>query len=105
MGMTFHVEGFRDMGEQFQRMMEVKEFCDVRKLSYPREVAEYFRPIEDEYGEDWHEESLTREQVEDTMAEMEVSARAFSNATAEGLEVDVAAIPVGCKTLRFFASW
>ena len=102
MSMSMHVSALRDMDGEFKRMLEVKKFCDTNKVSYPKEVTDYFG---DEVGPLDSEESLRDDlyeiELDDKMKEWSDGPSGYRS----GYEIDIADIPTEVKTLRFYASW
>ena len=42
MGMSTHITAFRDQNGKLKEMLEIKDFCDSKGVSYPAEVNQYF---------------------------------------------------------------
>jgi hypothetical protein len=97
MGMSSHVTAFRDQDGKFKEMLEAKLFCDQKKLSYPKEVSDYFGTYARESVECIKGEMLT--------VETKGFVKEWHNDHSEGFEVEVKDIPEGVKTLRFANSW
>lgn len=97
MSMSTHVKAFRDMDGEFARMLEAKKFCDARKLSYPKEVDEYFQG-----DADLNEQSLRNQFLE---VDISTAVVEWCDESSEGYEVEVTKIPKEVKTIRFFNSW
>lgn len=95
MGMSTHITAFRDMDSNFKQMLEIKLFCDSRKVSYPKEVTDFFGSLVCE-NEEYLIESFT---------EMKVPTRSYSSDGRKGFEIDVKDIPKEVKTIRFYNSW
>jgi len=97
MSMSTNVQAFRDMNGEFARMLEAKKFCDERKLSYPKEVDEYFQ------GDADLDEHSLREQFLEVNISSAVTE--YRDDYSEGYEVEVAKLPKDVKTIRFRNSW
>lgn len=88
MGMSTHVYGIRDMDGKYKKMMEVKQFCDSRGVSYPEEVRLYFG-----------------HKTESEMLEMEIPSTEYLDDSSQGIEIEVKDIPKEVKTIRFVNSY
>ena len=100
MSMSMHVTAFRDMDGEFKRMLEVKNFCDAHDVSYPKEVTDYFGDSVSSLDSDT---SLYEDFAE---IDLESKLREWHGKSyGDGYEIDVADIPEGAETLRFYVSY
>lgn len=97
MGMSTYVQAFRDMDGEFKRMIEAKEFCDERKLSYPIEVETYFKRCAGE--------NRTYLEAEFLQVNTNLWVKDWKDDCREGFEIEVKDIPTEVKTIRFVNSW
>lgn len=105
MSMSTNVVAFRDMDGEFSRMLDIKQFCDQKKVSYPQEVKDYFKDVDlEDYTPDG---DLDDGDLHDAMLKVDISAalQEWSDDSSEGYEVDVAKLPSDVKTIRFYNSW
>lgn len=98
MGMSTHVVGIRDLGGQFQKMMQVKLMCEEANTSYPAEVEEYFGGYVEE------SEKFLLEEMETVEIEDQSFVTEWKDDMRQGFEIDVSKIPPGIKTIRFYNS-
>lgn len=97
MSMSMYVEGFRDMDGEFTRMMDMKDLCDSRGFSYPKEVIVYF-------GNNLSE---SKEYLAKEMLRVEIPNKEFDDESCNGncIEIQVKDIPKEVKTIRFTTSF
>lgn len=97
MSMSTYITALRDMDGKFKDMLEIKRFCDRKKVSYPKEVIEYFG---NNLGES--EEYMIQE-----MLEVRIPQKEFSDdrVNGSGIEIQVKDIPPEVKVIRFVNSW
>ena len=97
MSMSTHVIVFRNMDDKFEKMLEIKKFCDRMDVSYPEEVEDFFGDFIG-YGDS---------AIKENMATVEIKNREWScvDLCAQGIEIDVKDIPSDAKTIRFYNSW
>lgn len=100
MSMSTYVQAFRDFDGNFQKMMDIKNFCESQGVSLPREVEEYFG----KYSLD--DEPYIREQ----MSEVELPKGCKtegddSRVNGRYIEIDVTKLPKDIKKIRFTNSW
>lgn len=97
MGCSIGVEGVRDLDGRFAEMMEVKQLCDKRDMSYPKEVQEYFKGY---LGE-------SDEYIKKGMEAIEIpkaAQREGSNDYQDFIEIELSKLPEELKVLRFYLS-
>jgi len=99
MGMSTHIKGIRDMDGKFKEMLDIKKFCDGKKVSYPKEVCEYFDGMEEE-----SEEVIIEEMFEVNIEKTEAVTE-FSGDMQQGFIVDVSKIPKDIKEIKFYNSF
>lgn len=87
--MSTHVVGFRAPDEEWTKMKAIWDACEVAKVSVPEEVERYFGG----------------ESPDPSGVEIEIEAHEWSNEYAEGYEINVADIPKGLTSIRFYNSW
>ncbi len=107
---TASLIGIRDMSGEFSKMLSAKKFCDDKKLSYPKEVQEYFGELVDE-----DEDTICSEMQHLPLIEIsgeglekrntKVKARDCSRNETVCYEFDLSEIPAGLKALRLEMSW
>lgn len=97
MSMSTYVRGFRDMDGKFKEMLEIKRFCDSKKVSYPKEVTEYF-------GRNLAEDE---QYMIGEMLEISIPHKEFDDerVNGSGIEILVKDIPKEVKVIRFTNSW
>lgn len=95
MSMSTYVQAFRDMDGKFKQMMEVRQFCHERGVSFPKEVTDYFGSLVHESDECIKETMLT--------VPLRVSNPAVD--MKDVYEIEVADIPKEVKTIRFVNSY
>lgn len=93
MGMSTYVKAFREFDKKWDKMMALKLLCEENKVSYPKEVEDFFG---DEVEES---EKYLREELNDVDTEKWV--KEYSAEMQEGFEIDVKDIPKEVKTIRF----
>lgn len=97
MGMSTHITAFRDQNGKLKEMLEIKDFCDSKGVSYPAEVNEYF-------GSEANERS---KYLRESMSELSVKdwVKPWNDDMQEGYEVNVKDIPAEVSIIRFYNSW
>lgn len=97
MGMSTYAQAFRDLDGKFNKMLEIKRYCEKNEVSYPKEVQEYFG------GKAGTEEQF----LIDGMREISIGevVREWRNDHSEGIEIDLEDLPPEVKTIRFVNSW
>jgi hypothetical protein len=98
MGMDTFVVGIRDMDGKFAEMLELKKLCEKSKVSYPKEVAEYFGNLVDEDVR-YIKDEMLRVDLDDIAKEY------TDGESCTGYEIVVKNIPKEVKVIRFFNSW
>jgi hypothetical protein len=101
---SLEVIAFRDMGGEFQRMLTIKKFCEEQKVSYPKEVEEYFEDS-DGIGHAHESEEALRHGFMEVRLRDALRKWRDEDCGWYGYEIDVADLPEDVKTLRFFAAW
>ena len=97
MGMSTRVSGVRDLDGKFAKMARIKEMCDKEKISYPREVEDYF---------DYPEESVSynKQEMEEVGIE-DLVERNESVEMSDIWEVDLKKLPKEITKIRFANSY
>lgn len=101
MGMSTYVQGFRVLNPEFEKMMEVKNFCDRNKVSLPKEVEQFFGKFS------LDPEEYIREKMDQSL-EVDIPKDAVdrdSEDSSEWIEVDLEKLPSGVKKIRFTNSY
>lgn len=98
MSRDLYVTAFRDMDGTFARMLEIKQFCDEKHVSYPKEVTDYFG----EYVSPSDSETKLAEELGEINVHDKL--RRWHDTDGYGYEIDMADIPKEVKTLRFYVS-
>lgn len=99
MSMSMYVRAFRDLDGEFQKMMDVKNFCESKFVSLPKEVEEYFGKYALD-PEDYVRDNMSEINIADTI-ESGVDESAIGNY----IDVDVSLLPKEVKKLRFMVSF
>lgn len=94
MGMSTHVTGIRPASDKHRRMREIYRICREADMHPPTEVYDYFG---DEGGCPIEDESVG--------LHVDVKSREWNDDNGSGLEIDIADLPAGVKTIRFYNSW
>lgn len=89
MGMSTHVMGFRAPDEEFKKMRAAWDACEAAGVSIPDEVEDYFGGTS----------------PDPSGVEVDIEAHEWSNEYAQGYEINVADIPKGLTSIRFYYSW
>ena len=97
MGMSTHVTAFRDLDGKFKEMMEIKKFCEAKRVSYPTEVSEYFGKYINDNEKD----------ILESLSEVKIgkAVRSFTDESSDIYEIDLKDLPKDVKTIRFYNSW
>jgi len=95
MGADYYITGFRKMGAEFDKMMDVKKFCDEKGVSYPQEVKDFF--------DGWEQE--TEETIRAEMATIEIPKQEITDDGIFGWEINAADIPEDCEKIRFWVGY
>jgi len=94
MGMSTHVVGLRPPDDDFNKMKAIWDACEAAGVCPPGDVLEFFdHEKPDPMG------------VEVSLTGRPPIAREWSGGEARGYEVDIADLPEGVKTIRFYNSW
>jgi len=89
MSMSTHVTGFTPPDERWQQMKAAWDACASAGVQVPEAVAEFFGYVPpDPAG-----------------VETDLPLREWKSASREGYELDLADIPAGVRTIRFYNSW
>jgi hypothetical protein len=86
-----HVVGIRPPDERWRQMKSVWDACKEAGVPVPGEVQEFF---------DWMEPDPSGVEVP-----LDTVARKWRAEMQDGFEIDVAAIPAGIKTIRFYNNY
>jgi uncharacterized protein YeeX (DUF496 family) len=97
MGVSMHITGLRDLDGRFATMLEIKKICEKAKVSYPKEVLDYFGSELIDYSEEYIKENMLN-------ADIKSIVREYSDDYREGFEIAVADIPKEIKKIRFYVS-
>ena len=89
MGMSTHIVGIMPADETFNKMKAAYDACELAGVEPPREVMEFFG----------------HSAPEADGATCELKTREWQNDMCQGLEIDIADLPPGVKTIRFYNSW
>lgn len=89
MGMSTHIIGIMPADDAFNKMKAAWDACEAVGANIPDAVLEFFG------GE--------RPQADG--ATVELKKRQWQNDHQEGIEIDIADLPPGVKTIRFYNSW
>ena len=81
MSISTHILAFRDMDGEFYKMLKAKKFCEENELTYPKEVIEYFKGMEEESEETLRHEFLT--------VDLDNCLMEWKSEYAEGYELDI----------------
>ena len=88
--MSTSIKLLRDKNDmQYQKFLKILNACIEARINPPKEVDDYFG------GEDDPEYPL----------EIQFDAREWSDEACNGLEIDIADLPDGVKTIRFYNCW
>lgn len=91
MGMSTHAYAIKPPDERWKAMKAVWDACEAAKVEIPDEVSSFF-------GDEAPDQSGVVE-------ELGALARPWHGDCAEGVEIDIARLPPGTKTVRFTNSW
>ncbi len=82
---------------EYQKHIEIVEFCKKMEVSLPKETEDYFdlSEVKQEY---WHN-------YIDEKRHIEIPHRDYYTHNERGVEIDVKDIPQGAETIRFYNSW
>lgn len=90
MGMSTHVVGFRPPDEKWRQMKAVWDACVAASTDIPMDVLDFFG----------------HEDPDERGVEISLNFTGWNDGrSSEGFEVQVADIPEGCATIRFYNSW
>jgi hypothetical protein len=96
MGMSTHVVAFKPPGERWQQMKAVWDACEAAGIEPPDEVSEYFE----------HEEpDPAGVRIERAELVTSGAVRVWTDADAQGYEVDVTKLPRDVTVIRFYNGW
>lgn len=91
MGMSMHAYAVKPPDERWQAMKRIWDACEAAGVDPPDEVIEFF-------GEEPPDPA-------GVVTSLGAIARRWHGQDSEGLEVDLASLPPGTKTVRFANSW
>ncbi len=97
MGMSTNVIGFRPPDDQWKKMKAIWDSCKEAGIDPPEEVEDFFESDPDEKGIEIKLSALSDDSHE--------CCTEWSNANAEGYEVEVSKIPKNITHIRFYNSW
>jgi hypothetical protein len=97
MSMSTYIQAFRDFDSKWNEMMKIKLLCDKNKISYPKEVSDYFGE-EAEESQSYLEQELNKIDTKKWTKEWNEDSR-------QGFEIEVKDIPKEVKTIRFVNSY
>lgn len=105
MGCDTYAIGIRDLDGKFKDMVDLKLMCDKTKVSYPRELVDYFAPAIKEHGTD-ELKYLDEKAMESIMTEMQIpkEARTGDVEYKDGMFIDVSKLPKDIKKIRIYMS-
>ena len=98
--MSTYVVAVRDLDGQFKKMMEIKKYCDGMKVSYPKEVQDYFGTLINESDRSITEEMSTIRLEKGIVHEFSDRERA-----EDGISIELAKLPKEVKILKFINSY
>ncbi len=100
MSMSTSVVGLRNLDIKFNDMIKLKKMCEKSKVSYPKELIEYFGKNNVGESEEYLKSEMTEIEIED-----EDFVSAWKAEMQEGFEIEVDKIPKEIKTIRFYNSY
>lgn len=89
MGMSTHLIGIMPADQRFNEMKAIWDACEAGNIAPPEEVYKFFG----------HERPTANGLT------VGIDARDWCDDYRQGLEIDIADLPPGVKTLRFYNSW
>lgn len=89
MSMSTHVIGIMPPDEKFRKMKAAWDACEAAGIEPPGEVEDFFGG----------------ERPDTDGAAVDLKGREWSNDHQQGVEIDIADLPPGVKTIRFYNSW
>ena len=89
MGMSMHVIGFAPPDDVWKRHKAVWDACKAAGVDAPAETGRFFG----------------YQDPDPSGVEKDIPHREWQDDMRDGFEIDVASIPEGIKSIRFYCSW
>ena len=112
MGCDIAIHAVRDLDVDFNEMIAIAKMCKKKKVSLPKEVVEYFKPLKDKYENIEDMDSIDEDSIAEHMAEEHVEYDlkhiqglcSGDTDTEAGLVIDLTKLPKEFKKLRIYMS-
>ncbi len=110
MSCSVSISGLRDLDGKFKDMCDLKAMCDKQKMSYPKELVDYFCNGAAD-NEDWPIDNaedikeMNKEQLELALSSVDISeARTGSSEYNDPTIIDISKLPPDAKYIKVYLS-
>ena len=103
MSISTIIVGVRDLRKEFDKMWTVAKACEKAKITFPKEVCDYF--IIDADQKELDDKSCYEQEKLTFDLKGKPGVKTWSADMEEGFEVDLTKLPKDVKKIRFYNSY
>jgi hypothetical protein len=113
MGCNIAIKAIRDLDVDFKEMITIAKMCKKKNISLPKEVIEYFKPLEEDYDSIEDMDEIDEKSIGKLMGEVHIEYGlgekikglvSGDRETEDGLVIDLTKLPKEFKKIRVYMS-